>query len=316
MLVNVELNNNGLKLVTLLDMIKYIEIFIQSFPEYGKYLYDEVFFLKKDWGVWYENYFYWLIVISLVFWCWELILPWRKKQGAFRKDFWLDAFYMFFNFFLFSLIIYNSASNVFVSIFKDLCVYLGFENGLALKVESFHIWLKLCFAFILKDFIHWNIHRLLHRVPFLWQFHKLHHSAEEMGFAAHLRFHWMETVVYNTFQYIPMAIIGFGLEEYFFVHIIALSIGHFNHSNVKINLGPLKYIINNPQMHLWHHAKEIPSKYGVNFGLSLSVWDYIFKTAYIPDVKSDIVLGFKNIEQYPKTFYRQMLYPFKKRSSA
>ena len=316
MFADIELNNNGLKLVTLLDMIKYIEIFIRSFSEYGNYLYSEVFLLKKDWAPWYENYFYWLILISLFFWGWELILPWRKKQRAFRKDFWLDSFYMFFNFFLFSLIIYNAASNVFVSIFKDLCVYLGFENGIALRVEALPIWVKLCFAFILKDFIHWNVHRFLHRVPFLWQFHKLHHSAEEMGFAAHLRFHWMETIVYNTLQYIPMAIIGFGLEEYFFVHIIALSIGHFNHSNVKINLGPLKYIFNNPQMHLWHHAKEIPSKYGVNFGLSLSLWDYIFKTAYIPDDNANIVLGFKNIEEYPKTFIKQMLYPFRKRGSA
>ena len=62
--------------------------------------------------------------------------------------------------------------------------------------------------------------------------------------------------------------------------------------------------------------REIPSKYGVNFGLSLSLWDYIFKTAYIPDDNANIVLGFKNIEEHPKTFIKQMLYPFRKRGSA
>jgi sterol desaturase/sphingolipid hydroxylase (fatty acid hydroxylase superfamily) len=307
-------NNNGLKLVTLLDLIKYIDIFIRSFTEYAEYLYNEMLPYNKD-SQWYENYFYWLILISLIFWVWEIIWPWRKEQKVFRKDFWLDAFYMFFNFFLFSLIIYNSVSNVFVSMFKDLCSALGFENGIALRVETLPLWAKLCFAFVLKDFIHWNIHRLLHRVPFLWQFHKLHHSAVQMGFAAHLRFHWMETMVYNTLQYIPLAILGFGLQEYFFVHIISLSIGHFNHSNIRLKLGLVKYIINNPQMHLWHHAKDIPEKHGVNFGLSLSVWDYIFKTAYIPNNNANVELGFKNIESYPTTFFKQMLYPFGKRIS-
>ena len=54
---------------------------------------------------WYTNYFYGLIAISLVIWMLELAFPWRKDQGAFRKDFWLDGFYMFFNFFVFSIAI-------------------------------------------------------------------------------------------------------------------------------------------------------------------------------------------------------------------
>jgi ABC-type branched-subunit amino acid transport system permease subunit len=47
---------------------------------------------------WYHNYFYGLIVISLVVWALEMLFPWRKEQSVFRKDFWLDGFYMFFNF--------------------------------------------------------------------------------------------------------------------------------------------------------------------------------------------------------------------------
>ena len=295
-------------------MEKYLEIFIRSFGDYARYLWSELCFGGSQ-EAWYENYFYWLIIISFFFWAWEIFNPWRKEQKKIRKDFWLDAFYMFFNFFLFSLIIYNSLSNVTVELFMDLCSLMGFENGIALKVHAFPLWVKLVFAFIMKDFIHWNIHRLLHRVSFLWQFHKLHHSVEQLGFAAHLRFHWMETIVYHTLQYIPLALLGFGLDEYFFVHIIALSIGHFNHSNIRLPLGPLKYILNNPQMHLWHHAKEIPEKYGVNFGLSLSIWDYIFHTAYLPVEEPEVVLGFNNSEEYPKTFWDQMLYPFKRISS-
>ena len=54
---------------------------------------------------WYTNYFWGLIVISLVIWLLEIAFPWRKYQSVFRKDFWLDGFYMFFNFFIFSIAI-------------------------------------------------------------------------------------------------------------------------------------------------------------------------------------------------------------------
>ena len=102
---------------------------------------------------------------------------------------------------------------------------------------SWPAWAQLLTLFVIRDFIHWNIHRLLHRVPFLWEFHKAHHSVKEMGFASHLRFHWMENVVCHTIEYIPLAMIGIGLQDFFLVHIIALSTGHFNHSNIRLGWG-------------------------------------------------------------------------------
>ena len=69
-------------------------------------------------------------------------------------------------------------------------------------------------------------------------------------------------------------------------------------------------------MHIWHHAKHFPKShpYGMNFGISLSVWDYIFKTAYMPHSGRDIDLGFDDVEQYPKGFVEQVVEPFKKPS--
>ncbi len=66
-------------------------------------------------------------------------------------------------------------------------------------------------------------------------------------------------------------------------------------------------------MHIWHHAKHYPEgyKYGIHFGLSLSVWDYLFKTNYIPESGRDIELGFPDDEQFPGDFIRQELYPLK-----
>jgi sterol desaturase/sphingolipid hydroxylase (fatty acid hydroxylase superfamily) len=165
-----------------------------------------------------------------------------------------------------------------------------------------------------RDFVQWWVHRLLHRVDFLWNFHKVHHSVEQMGFAVHLRYHWMENVVYRSIEYIPLALIGIGLRDFFIIHIFTLAVGHFNHSNFQIPLGPLKYIFNNPQMHIWHHAYDLPKekRFGVNFGLTLSVWDYLFKTNYIPKDGRDIRLGYPGVEELPKDFIGQNLSGFKK----
>ncbi len=287
-------------------MEKYWEIFKNGYSGYAGYLWSEITF-QYDYKPWYENYFYLLILISLFFLVLEWSLPWRKKQERFRKDFWLDAFYMFFNFFLFSLIIYNSLSDVFVNLFNDLLVTAGLNNIVAIHIETWSRGAQLLFLFIFRDFIQWWVHRLLHYSSFLWQFHKVHHSVQEMGFAAHLRYHWMETVVYRSIEYLPLAMIGFGIDDFFVVHIIALTIGHFNHSNFTFKLGPLKYIFNNPEMHIWHHAYHLPLNrlLGVNFGISLSLWDYIFMTNYIPENGRDIQLGFPGLETFPKTFLKQ-----------
>ena len=304
-------------------------IIVGSYTGYANYLWQEI--TNPSW----HNYFYWLIGVSAFFFILEVVRPWRKyhakvltrdknqlsssskahddKGLALRKDFWLDFFYMFFNFFLFSLIIYNAASNVVVHFFNDLLASIGITNLVAFEVMSWPTWAHLLIGFVVRDFVQWWTHRLLHRVPALWEFHKVHHSVEQMGFAAHLRYHWMENVVYRSIEYIPLALIGIGLRDFFIIHIFTLAVGHFNHSNFKLNLGPLKYIFNNPQMHIWHHAYDIPQnrKYGVNFGLTLSIWDYIFKTDYIPYEGKDIKLGFPGVEDFPKDFIHQNTHGFK-----
>ncbi|MEK6476496.1 sterol desaturase family protein [Catalinimonas sp. 4WD22] len=289
-------------------MQKYFEIFVNGFTGYWKYLIHEI--THPAWN----NYFWWLIGVSLFFFALEIIIPWRKKQPVFRKDFWQDAFYMFFNFFLFSLIGYNAVSDVFVQLFNDFLALFGVTNLIALEINSWPVWGQLLTLFILRDFIHFNVHRLLHTVPWLWEVHKVHHSVQQMGFAAHLRYHFMETVVYRFLEYLPLAMIGFGITDFFVVHIFALAIGHLNHSNINFDFGPLKYILNNPKMHIWHHAKELPEshKHGVNFGITLSIWDYIFRTDYIPHDGRDIPLGFEGIEEFPDDFIEQQMGPFRK----
>ena len=169
----------------------------------------------------------------------------------------------------------------------------------------------------------------------------------------------METVVYRTIEYIPLALLGIGLYDFYFIHILSLAIGHYNHANLpfmkrvmascigglvgavlgagawettlvthpdlwtvcigtlggaalgNLILTPfLPYVFNNPAMHIWHHAKKLPEdrRYGVNFGLSLSVWDYLFNTAYVPYDGEQIELGFNDDENFPQDFIDQITY--------
>lgn len=286
-------------------MQEYFQVFLDGYYGYWNYLSSEI--LYPSW----HNYFWWLLGISLVVWSLELVFPWRKNQAAIREDFWLDGFYMFFNFFLFSLIGYNAVSNVAVEIFNDFLALFGITNLVAFQIASWPVWSQFLLLFVLADFIQWNVHRWLHYSPWLWEFHKVHHSVEQMGFAAHLRYHWMETIVYKSVQYIPLSMIGFGLDDFFILHLVTILIGHLNHANVKITYGPLKYVLNNPVMHLWHHAREIPAeRTGVNYGISLSLWDYLFGTAYIPNQNANEQLGFEDQETFPKTFFQQLTHPW------
>ncbi len=290
-------------------MKKYIDIIINSYQGYFTYLKNEILFPNWD------NYFYGLIAISLGVWILELLFPWRKNQKVLRKDFWLDLFYLFFNFFLLNLILLIALSNVTEQLINDFLGLFGLELT---SIQLFSIsklprgWSLLLF-FLISDFIQWNVHRLLHTIPFLWKIHQTHHSVKEMGFAAHFRYNWMEPIVYKSILYLPIILIGgVNLQDVFIIHFISIAIGHLNHANIGWDYGIFKYILNNPKMHIWHHSKKIPNKYGINFGISLSLWDYLFKTNYIPSDGKNIELGFKNDSEFPEDFIEQELYPLKK----
>jgi sterol desaturase/sphingolipid hydroxylase (fatty acid hydroxylase superfamily) len=291
-------------------MEKYFEAFKNSFLGTVDWTWKSILFEVP----WYTNYFWGLIAISLVVWGLEIAFPWRKDQKVFRKDFWLDGFYMFFNFFLFSIAI--------AGIYAILDVFFGslgisMSSLTLINLKSLPAWAQLLIFFIILDFVQWFTHVLLHKYEFLWKFHKVHHSVEEMGFAAHLRYHWMENILYKPLKTFGVMILGgFEPEQAYIVHFAAITIGHLNHANIHLTYGPLKYIFNNPVMHLWHHAYHLPEgrQKGINFGISLSLWDYLFKTAEIPQDDAHIRLGFPGVEEFPQDFLAQNAYGFGKES--
>jgi len=261
---------------------------------------------------WFENYFWGLTIISLIVWVLELRFPWRKEQSLLRKGFWLDAFYMYFNFFMFSIII----SGVYALLADNfIAAGMSLDSLILIDIYDWPLETQLLVFFVLSDFLKWVTHRILHRVNFLWRFHRVHHSIKEMGFAGHLRYHWVENILYKPLKILSIMLIGgFEPEQAFIVHFFAISIGHLNHANIKLTYGPLKYIFNNPVMHLQHHAYHLPKehRYGVNFGMTLSIWDYMFGTAYLPKTDGNLVIGYPNDEKMPQNFFKQCIYGFKK----
>ena len=290
-------------------MEKYLNAFIEAFTGTLSWTWDSILFKVP----WYTNYFWGLIFISLAVWIMEMLFPWRKNQSFIRKDFWLDGFYMFFNFFVFSIII-SGFYNVLGLTFSELGIT---HKSLAIiDISHWSMVLQLLVFFVILDFVQWLTHVLLHKFEFLWRFHKVHHSVKEMGFAAHLRYHWMENIFYKPLKTFGVMILGgFEPEQAYIVHFIAISIGHLNHANIRITWGPFKYLFNNSVMHLYHHIKVLPEDkpQGINFGISLSVWDYIFKTNYIPEDSGNIELGFPDEENFPKGFFGQLFTGFGKK---
>jgi sterol desaturase/sphingolipid hydroxylase (fatty acid hydroxylase superfamily) len=80
----------------------------------------------------------------------------------------------------------------------------------------------------------------------------------------------------------------------------------------------VKIVFNSPEMHIWHHSYDLPKNksFGINFGISLALWDYIFGTAYIPFSGRNIRLGFPNVEQFPANFSSQVFYGFSKKDNS
>ena len=261
---------------------------------------------------WSRNYFWGLILISLFVFALELLFPWRKTQKVIRKDFWLDGFYMFFNFFVFSLFI--SGFYKCISKFSNEVLNIKANSLAILDLSNLSPVLQLLVFFVVLDFVQWFTHTLMHRFEFLWRFHKVHHSVKEMGFSAHLRYHWMENVLYKPLKVLALMLLGgFEPEQAYIIHFFAITIGHLNHANLKLDYGPFRYVFNNPIMHLYHHAYALPERFkkGVNFAISLSVWDYLFKTSYVPEADKNIMLGYEDDHKMPSSFWGQLGYGFR-----
>lgn len=253
----------------------------------------------------------------LIFFLLEKIIPWRKQQAHRRQQIGLDLFYTFVHKPLFFALIGAGIVSISDFSFQNwLRWQFGVENLVAIQLGSLPHWLQLVLFFLISDFLGYWAHRTLHCFDFLWRFHKVHHSAAQLDIFNSIRQHFAEELFYRTFRYIPMGMLGFSLGDALLVVYLQTLIAFYPHANLNLPMGPLRYLLNNPQLHIWHHASESPRPHGVNFGAALSCWDYLFGTAWQPQQGnrqfdgSDLKLGFEGSQNYPRGFLGQLCKPF------
>lgn len=248
------------------------------------------------------------IGISVFFVILERLFP-QRKQNILRKGIFSDLLHFIFNGHYFGVWIYG-LSIWFLTYFNSWVQTIGLKELVYFNLLSeVNFFLQFLIAFFVLDFLRWCVHNLLHRVPFLWEFHKVHHSIETMDWIGSMRFHWAEIVFYKSLLYLPIAFLGFDNEIFFYLAGFDVFMGHFNHSNFRLDIGILKYFFNSPQMHIWHHDYFGEKTFHKNFAINLSLWDWIFGTAFLPEKRPPKRLSFEGIENFPKNFFTQHLFP-------
>ncbi|NEQ36269.1 MAG: sterol desaturase family protein [Okeania sp. SIO3I5] len=159
-------------------------------------------------------------------------------------------------------------------------------------------------AVLVLDFSAFFSHYLLHKIPLLWEFHKVHHSAEGLNPMTGFRDHPVDVAFKQIFRAlflgVYMGIFSYCInQEIEAIAIAGLLISTFllrfvinlRHSHIWISYGwHLNHIFNSPAMHQIHHSKKA-EHIDKNFALIFSFWDYLFGTLYVPKVREYFAVG-------------------------
>jgi sterol desaturase/sphingolipid hydroxylase (fatty acid hydroxylase superfamily) len=160
---------------------------------------------------------------------------------------------------------------------------------------------------LLTDLVQYWVHRLFHRVSWLWRFHELHHSTDAMDWLAGSRLHLVDVAVTRGLTYVPIYLFGFS-EAALFAYVVFVSVqATFIHANVRWKFGPLRWVLTTPQFHHWHHGAEAIDK---NFAVHLPLLDWLFGTFHLPKDQWPKAYGLANGRPVPSGYLRQFVHPF------
>jgi sterol desaturase/sphingolipid hydroxylase (fatty acid hydroxylase superfamily) len=236
-----------------------------------------------------NGYFFWLMVVAVLCFAIERTLPSRTARPTFRPGFGQDLLWLLFN-------------GIVIAGLIALPTTKGLLTGAPILMQ-------LAFVLVAKDFLDWWAHNLLHRVPWLWDFHKVHHSLEELDAMGSFRFHWIE-LLFAALTYLPFLLLGADQRVLLANAVLGTLIQHLSHSNIRLDWGPLKYILCSPQFHAWHHDRILRGEKGQNYAVVLCIWDWIFGTAHlVSDTEQPDALGFEGDDFFPKSWLERFTYP-------
>lgn len=245
-----------------------------------------------------------LLGSTLIFVLIEKMFPLYKGQTVFRKEWQTDMAHFIVNHFLVGLILLT-VNFVIHRIFGWL-VHSDFQQA----VQHIHFIPQLLLCILVADFMQYWTHRAYHEISFLWRFHAVHHSAKTMDWLAGSRMHVLELVFTRVAVLGPLYVFGFE-KSVMDAYIIVVGFqAVFNHANVHLPWGPLKYLIVTPDFHHWHHSSD-EAALDKNYAAHFAFLDYLFGTAVKTDRQFPEKYGVVG-DYMPEGFVRQQLFPFKK----
>lgn len=247
----------------------------------------------------------WLGLLSLLFVPLERLAA-LHPQKIIRRAFWTDLGYYFLSSLLPTLVL--SLPVAMLALATNLIIPGSFQAFMA----RMPIWGRIVLGLVVSDLGYYAWHRLSHRVPFLWRFHAIHHSAESMDFLVNTRAHPVDLILGRFAALIPMYLLGLagpvvegGTNVAMVVKVIGTAWTYFIHANVKWRFGFLERLISTPAFHHWHHTLEGPIDR--NFSAMMPWIDWLFGSYFVPANEWPKAYGVP--EKVPQNLVEQVLYP-------
>lgn len=241
------------------------------------------------------------LLVALIFIPLELIFPLRAEQKLLRPHWQNDIVNLLCGGLLIQLGLLATVSAMVWAI------GLAVPHSVSEAVRAQPLWLQVIEVILIADIGFYLAHRAFHAVPFLWKFHALHHSVEEMDWLAAYRVHPVDQILTKSLSFLPVFALGFSDAAIVIFAVTFKWQSIVIHSNNRIGLGPLKWIFATPQFHHWHHANE-PEALDKNFAGQLVFLDWIGRTLHMPQT---MPARYGTDEPVPKRYDKQVLYPFR-----
>lgn len=243
-----------------------------------------------------------LLGSTMVFVAIEKLFPLYRGQPVFRAEWQTDFIHFGVNHFLVGLTLL--IVNFLIHRFFTWAVYPPLQQA----IQSLPLVVETLLVLLVADLIQYWTHRAYHEIPFLWRFHAVHHSTKTLDWMAGSRLHLFEVLFTRVSILGPLYVLGFSKASMDIYVIVVGFQAVFNHANVSLPWGPLKYLIVTPDFHHWHHSSD-RAALDRNYAAHFAFLDYAFGTVAkttqrFPDEYG--VLG----DYMPKGFFRQQLFPF------
>jgi lathosterol oxidase len=245
-----------------------------------------------------------LLLYSAVFIPLERLFALRTEQPLFRRQWPVDLTYFFINSLLIELL-------TVLTLTPALILFGWARVGwVSDTVASMPLWLQVPVLLLVADFTQYWVHRAFHAVPFLWRFHAIHHSAEQMDWLAGSRLHLVDVIVTRGLTYVPIFVLGFSEAALMVYVFLVAGQATFIHANVRWEFRPLRRLVATPAFHHWHHSAEREA-IDRNFAVHTPIWDLLFGTYYLPD-RWPAAYGLADRRGVPGRWLTQLIYPFRR----